>query len=681
MTDGAQVPPKAAHDPQDRARLFYFNGGFFTQKQVRRILDLAGFDLTLGKPGADDLIAVWGKSPTHGRGSKVGDMTGAGLVHIEDALLRSIHPGRVGAEPPLGLTIDHQRPYFDSSGPSDLEALLAQTPLDDAALLARARHNIARVQRLNLSKYNDFDLTLPPPEPGYVLVIDQTRGDASIEYGGGSVASFREMLVYAQQDHPGARILIKTHPETVAGKREGHFGPEHLTDRMELIAAPFSPYALLEGAIAVYTVSSGMGFEAILAGHKPIVFGQPFYAGWGLTEDHQPIDRRQRHLTRAQLFAGAMMLYPRWYDPHHDRLCTLECALDALEARTRAYREDRLGHVALGMSLWKRKPLQQVFGGSKPLIFASNPAEAEKAARPILAWASKAPAVLDGATPQPLRFIEDGFVRSRGLGAELIAPLSVVTDRQGIYYDPSRPSDLEDLINAAPNLPDDAIQRAEALRRQIIRLGVSKYNLGGKAPEIDASGRQVILVPGQVEDDASILKGAGEVATNAALLARVRRDFSDAYLVFKPHPDVEAGLRAGPTPAGADLVARAADPLELLAQSDRVATMTSLLGFEALLRDVPVTCYGVPFYAGWGLTDDRMAAPDRRTARPTIAQLTHAALIAYPRYFDPVTQSPCAPEVAVGRLSTGQIPAPSAANRVLAKLQGLFAGYAGLWRT
>ena len=46
---------------------------------------------------------------------------------------------------------------------------------------------------------------------------------------------------------------------------------------------------LMEGAVAVYTVSSQLGFEAILAGHRPQVFGQPFYAGWGLSEDRNPV--------------------------------------------------------------------------------------------------------------------------------------------------------------------------------------------------------------------------------------------------------------------------------------------------------------------------------------------------------------------------------------------------------
>ncbi len=680
MTTGAQVPTKAASGSSHRSRLFYFNGGFFTQSRVRRILDLAGYDLSLGKPGADDRIAVWGKSPTSGRGETVGAYTGAQLVHIEDAFLRSIKPGRDG-EPPLGLTVDHKRPYFDCAGPSDLETLLAEAPLDDAAMMTRARANIARIKALHLSKYNDFDPDTPMPAPGYVLVIDQTRGDASIEYGAGSVAAFREMLVYAQQDHPTARIIIKSHPETTGGHRPGHFGPEHLTDRMTLMTDPVSPYALMEGAIAVYTVSSGMGFEAVLAGHQPIVFGQPFYAGWGLTHDMNPIDRRQRRLTRAQLFAGAMMLYPKWYDPYRDRLCALEHVLDTLEALTRAHREDEFGHVAMGMSLWKRKPLQDVFGRFEPLAFAKTEAEAKACEKSVLVWAGKTPDGLADRMDAPVSRVEDGFLRSRGLGADLIPPLSLVTDRSGIYYDPSGPSDLETLIAASVELPQDALDRADRLRRKLIKLGVSKYNLGGDIPQINAEGRQVILVPGQVEDDASIRTGTDAVSTNAALIAAVRRDFPDAFVIYKPHPDVEAGLREGAVTApDVDLIATHADPVALLKVASRVATMTSLMGFEALIREVSVTCYGMPFYAGWGLTDDRMAAPDRRMARPDLAQLTHAALIGYPRYHDPVTNQPCPPELVVDRLAAGDIPSPGGKNRALAKLQGWFAGLAPLWR-
>lgn len=680
----AQTPP-AGSRPR---RAFYFSGGFLTNARVRRILSLAGHELRLGKPAPGDDVLVWGHSPYAARGEKAAAATGAQVVRVEDAFLRSLRPGRAG-DPPLGLTIDRRGAWFDSRQPSDLEHLLATHPLDDTTLLDRAREAIARLREGHLTKYCAVDPALPAPPPGYVLVIDQTRGDASIRLGGATDGTFREMLVLAQEENPGARIVIKTHPETSGGHRPGHYGREDTSDRISLCADPHSPWVLMEGAVAVYTVSSQLGFEAILAGHRPQVFGQPFYAGWGLTEDRNPVDRRSRRLTRAQLVAAALILYPRWYDPYRDRLCGLEDVLATLEAEARAWRQDRRGHVAIGMRAWKKGPLQKVFAATGPALrFGETPAAAVRHGRPVMVWAGKETPDLREACDRaalPLARVEDGFLRSRGLGAELIPPLSLVTDDLGIYYDPTRTSRLEHLIAEAASLPPERLRRAERLVAALIATGVSKYNLDGESALPDPGGRDVVLVPGQVEDDASIRLGAGRVETNLALLETARARHPDAFLVYKPHPDVEAGLRTGRVAQDAlsrlaDHVAHRADPMALIARADRVVTMTSLLGFEALLRGVPVTVTGAPFYAGWGLTEDIGQIPARRRARPSLAALAHAALIAYPRYHDPLTGRPCPVEVAVERLASGRIPSPALRLRALAKLQGWFAGHAWLWR-
>ncbi|MGI3183647.1 capsular polysaccharide biosynthesis protein [Nioella aestuarii] len=685
MTGHAQDTPAGATKPR---RAFYFSGGFLTNRRVRRILDLSGFDLSLGKPGPQDDVLVWGHSPYAARGEKAAEATGANVVRVEDAFLRSLHPGRSG-EPPLGLTIDRRGAWFDSRQPSDLEHLLATHPLDNTALLDRARDAIARMREGHLTKYAAVDPTKPAPPPGYVLVVDQTRGDASIRLGGANERTFREMLVLAQEENPGARIVIKTHPETNGGHRPGHYGAEHASDRISLCSDAVSPWVLMEGATVVYSVSSQLGFEAILAGHKPQVFGQPFYAGWGLTEDRNPIDRRRRRLTRAQLVAGALILYPRWYDPYRDRLCGLEDVLSTLEAEARAWRQDHRGHVAVGMRAWKRGPLQKVFAVNGPALrFAETQSEATRHGRPVMVWAGKETEELRAACQRsnlPLARIEDGFLRSRGLGAELVPPLSLVLDDQGIYYDPTCVSRLELLIAEAAAFAPARLRRAERLMEALISTGVNKYNLGGATALPDTGGREVVLVPGQVEDDASIRLGAGEVRTNLALLQTARNRCPDAFLVYKPHPDVEAGLRQGHVAPEdlarlADHVAAQADPIALIEAADRVITMTSLLGFEALLRGVPVCVTGTPFYAGWGLSEDFGQSPARRRARPSLAALIHAALITYPRYHDPVTGRPCPVEVVVERLASGTIPAPAMRLRALAKLQGWFAGQAWLWR-
>ena len=674
----SQTDTRDLERASDTRRAFHFNAGFLTQRQVRRILTLAGYDLRLGKPGPEDDVVVWGHSDYAPRGEAAAEASGATLVRVEDAFLRSLRPGRAG-EPPLGLLIDRQGCYFDASRPSDLEELLASHPLDDTALLNRARAVIDRLRSAQLSKYSATDPTLEPPAPGYVLVVDQTEGDASVRLGGAGRDSFLEMIYWAATDHPGARIVIKSHPETDAGHRPGYLSEEDLSgygDRVTRVSGPISPWRLFEGAVGVYTVTSQMGFEAILAGHRPVCFGQPFYAGWGLTDDRLPPPRRGRQLTRAQLVAASLILYPAWYDPFRDRLGEVEDVLGALEAAAREWREDKAGYTAYGAWSWKRPHLRDYFGRHGAFSFAPSVSAAVAKGRPVLVWAGAETEELRqncAARGLALSRVEDGFLRSRGLGAHLVVPLSLAHDDLGIYFDPTRESRLERLITEAADMPEAALMRAEALVRRILGAGLTKYNTGAAAVLPETGGRAVVLVPGQVEDDASIREGTRTIATNADLLSWAREAHPEAYLVYKPHPDVEAGLRKGAVPdavlAKADHISRGADPNALMAQVDRIVTMTSGMGFEAILRGVPVTTLGTPFYAGWGLSDDQGDVPARRRARPTVAGLAHAVLIAYPRYLDPVTGRPCPPEIAVERLEAGEGFTPNRVMRAIARLQ------------
>ena len=657
-------------------RLWHQNLSLARDRRIRRIFELAGHELRLGLPSPGDGVVVWGHSPTAWRGERVAARRGCPLIRIEDAFLRSIHPGRAAGEGPLGLLIDPVGLHFDSASPSRMEEILTSAALQNSNILERSSRAIARMKHLHLSKYNNSDPALPVPDPGYVLVVDQTRGDAAIRHSGASAVDFPRMLAAALQDHPDRPILIRAHPETSAGLRPGHFSSADAGGRVSLLTDPVSPHTLLAGAAAVYTVSSQLGFEAILHGHRPQVYGQPFYAGWGLTRDDRPLPRRTRRLTVAELFAAAMILAPVWYDPCRDQLCELEDVIDQLEAETRAFREDRRGHVATGMRLWKRPHLQRFFG---PLRYRDDPAAADRLAagsgRGLLIWARKEP---EGFRPSaPCLRIEDGFLRSRGLGAELVPPLSLVTDDRGIYYDPTRPSRLDRLL--ATPMPPGGEDRARILIDRLRAGGFSKYNMPAPPlPSLPPGHR--ILVPGQVEDDASIRRGAGAVRTNLALLQAVRAANPGAVVLYKPHPDVVAGLRGGGVDGGlADLVIERADPAALLAEVDEVWTMTSLLGFEALVRGVPVTCLGTPFYAGRGLTRDLGAVPGWRE-KVSLERLVHAALVEYPRYWDPVSGRACPVEVVLDRLEAGEGLGAGPVNRGLAKLQGWLAGWAWIWR-
>jgi capsular polysaccharide export protein len=211
--------------------------------------------------------------------------------------------------------------------------------------------------------------------------------------------------------------------------------------------------------------------------------------------------------------------------------------------------------------------------------------------------------------------MEDGFIRSRGLGSDFFGALSVVLDDLGVYYDATGPSRLETLIETGR--PDaTALIRAAALRDRIVEAGLSKYNLKGEPPAGWPTDRERLLVVGQVENDRSIRLGCTDIRTNSGLVEAARRDFPDAFLIYRNHPDVTAGNRPGLLDAGAmdavDAVADDLDIIDCLNACDRLVTLTSLSGFEALMRGKAVTTYGRPFYAGWGLTDDRTGPFERR---------------------------------------------------------------------
>lgn len=302
---------------------------------------------------------------------------------------------------------------------------------------------------------------------------------------------------------------------------------------------------------------------------------------------------------------------------------------------------------ALDFSHWKRKPLRLCFPGLQT-VFVSRLDEVPDGAT-LAVWGMRALPNVAARGIEVVR-VEDGFLRSVGLGADLIRPVSWVVDRRGMYFDATHPSDLEVLL-AETEFSGELLARAAALRARIVEAGLTKYNVGAGLWHRPRHDRRVILVPGQVESDASLAYGAPDVKTNLGLLQAVRAANPDAHVIYKPHPDVVAGMRAkGASEESAGLwcdeIVVDVSMGELLPQVDEVHGMTSLAGFEALLRGKKVTCYGQPFYAGWGLTTD-VVPIDKRTRRLSLDELVAGALVLYPRYMGGKRDALISPEEAL----------------------------------
>ncbi len=521
---------------------------------------------------------------------------------------------------------------------------------------------------------NEVPLLRSPPFPGVQARVAAVSGGPAREVGTLTDADVDALLAAVREARVGAEFWaepVRTELTTIVRPRAGDDvrriarelgGPAfwsiaRRTSRVppahELVRRAVDPWSLLApGRTLVAHGDDEWAAVATIAGAEL----RPRSSGRFARADDDPAMRRRRVATE--------LLRTTYRDPFTGTAASVEDTVALLALWRSLIEANRAVVAAAGMAWWKQAEIRRFLWAPRAarLRFLPGPAAVQLAASrrgDVAVWPSRISAkTISAARGLGVRLVEveDGFIRSVGLGADLVPPLSVAVDRLGAHYDPSRPSELERLLGEADFSPK-LLARAAALRDTIVARGISKYG-GAADAELPprTPGRRVVLVPGQVEDDRSVLLGGGEVAGNLDLLRRARAAEPDAEIWYRPHPDVDAGHRRGGVRdadalAHVDQVVRGGGMAALLGRVDAVHVLTSLTGFEALLRGLAVTCHGVPFYAGWGLTRDLGRVPERRRRRLTLDQLVAATLILYPRYLDPVTRLPCPVEVLVARLA------------------------------
>ena len=607
--------------------------------QVRTASDLARKDV--------HTLIGWGLRPSTTKPRAIASKHGLPFISLEDGFLRSFGTGR--EHPALSLVVDPEGIYYAAGRPSALESLLASQKdvlKGDGACYAEARQ---RIVSEGLSKYNsapDIDPSIFRGDGSKVLVVDQTVGDSSVENGLATSGSFALMLTAARAENPNATIYVKTHPEVSGGKKRGYLSDAVTDGRTIMLREPASPASVLRHIDRAYVVTSHMGFEALLHGVSVTCFGMPWYAGWGSTDDRISIPQRNRIRTVDELFSAAYLHYTRYLNPETHNQGTIFDVIDWLSLQRRMHSRETGRTIAIGYRRWKAENIKYFLGhSSQPIHFVPDAAAAE-IHKPtqhdrFVIWGASPSLDLKSLakrTATPIHQMEDGFIRSVGLGSDFIPPQSLIIDKSGLYFDSRKPSDLEKILNTVDFTSEDH-RRARIVRDLIVRHKITKYNIEPSAePAWKQAGRPVVLVPGQVEDDASIRFGTTQVSDNLSLLKAARSARPDAYLVYKPHPDVTVRNRKGRIHRNqallyADAIETDVSIVSCIEAADEVHTMTSLSGFDALLRDKRVVVYGTPFYAGWGLTSDRTPIP-RRNRNLAMEDLVAGTLLHYPIYWD-----------------------------------------------
>lgn len=622
--------------------------------------------------GSPAVLAAWCEARGETRMRARASMLGVPALVLGCGLLRA-PPGHARTAPVLSVTA---AAIAGPSSPADAlspDRMLATRAWETPLLLRRAaavRCDLV-AQRVGGAWWNPGSL---PAGEGLALVL----GEDADPLASASASRARHMLKAALAENPAHKIVLLAadHPQYrdlfAAATARG----------CAVVTRPVDPWLVIERAGRVYAGGGETGFLALLAGREVRCFADSFYSGWGVTNDDAAVAQKPLRRTVDEIFAGACLLATRCLDPYRDCPASFEEIVAILAEWRKVEAANRRIAVCLGMSFWKRRRMTDFFCSTAgPPAFRRTTRGALAAAhgRPggaIAVWASRTPQRLAAAAARQgvaLLRVEDGFVRSVGLGSDFMPGASLVLDGRGMHFDPGAPSDLERLLVETKYDPA-LIERARRLIARLVARGITKYNLRMPAPALAfPSGRRRILVPGQVADDLSVRLGGGGIGGNLDLLARVRAANPGAFILYKPHPDVEAGHRKGAVPdcralAFADAVLRGASAAAVLAEIDELHTLTSLAGFEALLRRRRVVVYGRPFYAGWGLTAD--LAPVDRGRRLSLEELVAGALILYPRYLDPATRLPCAPEIVIDRLDDPQLwrPGPLVAAR---RIQGM----------
>ncbi|QLB12712.1 capsular polysaccharide export protein [Bisgaardia hudsonensis] len=599
-------------------------------------------------------VIGWGFRPSATRAREFAKSNKLRYVALEDGFLRSLGLG-VDGYPPYSIVYDDVGIYYDTKNVSRLEKLILENNIS-YELLEQAEQAIQLILKHKLSKYNhtlDFSLVKDDNGP-VVLVIDQTYNDMAVKYGQADSSHFNQMLEAAIKENPSHKVWVKTHPDVLTGKKKGYLTNLDKYKNVRIITDDINPQILLQDVDKVYCVTSQMGFEALLAGKNVVTFGVPWFAGWGNTDDRHPNvevlkweNRRTKHSVK-ELFCVAYLQYARYICPYSGDIGNIFQVIDYLQ-KVKTLNQQFAGNIyCVGMSFWKKNVVKPFLNFPQTkLHFVSSFKRLKK--QPIskldklLLWGngSEELLVFSKENQIPILRMEDGFIRSVGLGSNLVSPLSLVIDDIGIYFNAKNPSRLEHIL-AHTKFTSFDLRLAKLLQEELIVSNIGKYNVGRVALKIDIpDNKKIILVPGQVENDASICLGSPDIKSNLELLKRVRTLNTDSYIIYKPHPDVLTGNRKGHISKAeilryADQIVEKVNVLDCINRVDEVHTMTSLAGFEALLRNKKVYCYGLPFYSNWGLTEDLINLP-RRQKKLTLLELIAGTMIYYPQYINPET--------------------------------------------
>lgn len=566
------------------------------------------------------------------------ERVGAETVYLEDGFLRSIAIGLSG-EPTLSLVMDDLTPFYNATMPSRIEATLNAGYRASDAERARARAAIDRIAETKVTKYNFAPyrhVTVGRPGRKKILIVDQRAGDQSISSGLASPESFQRMITEALALVGEYDIIVKTHPDANVGGKASAIGAETLAflrgnPAVTIVTEDMNGFSLIDQMDKVFVVSSGMGFEALLAGREVWCFGVPFYAGWGLTVDRTKVPRRTARPSLEDVFHLFYIGLSRYYDPVARRRCEIEEMIEHIaemrpwtmpeppsaEAAASAPSLPGLGQqVPPSATVWlvgfdaaARRMVDLLLPGRRIEEVAPG-ATIDRIDEAVQASTNPVFLIWNGATlPGLQRFVKrtsfavlhlaPGFVQLPGFGQDPeVLPVSYMLPDGAPVADTPPHATLERLLSETDFSPE-LLAAARGLRGRLLASGLMWQGRAADLPQgaesLPDPAERAVLVLGQ--PDRPGLPGA------AALIALARAENPDSRVIYRA-PAGDGGLTADDpllADQDCDWLPGTVPAATLFPRVSRVYTVDGLDGFEAALRGLPVRVLGQPFYAGWGI--------------------------------------------------------------------------------
>lgn len=468
-------------------------------------------------------------------------------------------------------------------GPGQAGDLQAAVQAAQGAPASAAEDLIRRLRQLRLGLANPVPPPASPPRPAdrpLILVLEEPA----------PFAVQQAMLAAACAENPGAEVRILPLPGLDGERRVGALQLLAASRGIAVAAGDLPSAQALAEAKVLYVYGHMLGLEALIQGVPVTCFGFPPYAGWGLTDDRGdgPVQGR----VELPVLVAALLTFCRFASPYGQGRADLDlllrhgAAVLARDSRT-------AGETIMVEADPARRARLRLFLEGRtgrlrfaPTIKAATRLRGRRPGSRIALWAQATTPPLPGATP--LRLEE-----------EIFAPLGLPA---GLLF---------------ANVPLTGAGTATAADGDRLLALIATT---APPPAKDAGPHQIcLLIPdeqGLGPDDYRALVRSARAAQPGARI-----------ITTCPLADI-----------GADQVT-ALPAVSLLSEIDGLYTFAASLGFAALLRGIPVTTLGAPFYAGFGLTTDH--GLPQGSDRLSLPALAAQILLDRTAYIDPASGLPC----------------------------------------